>query len=162
MIKDLSSDNIKNFRQVAPSIFAGAQPTLPEGIKELKDTYGIKSILKLNRTDLNYEMMICHNENIILHSVPINGIEIIDCIPKDLVKQALSIIYDESNYPIFIHCTKGADRTGMIVAMYRIDKEGWTVNQALSEMRHYHNALFEFGFRDEVEDYAKELKNANS
>jgi len=33
-----------------------------------------------------------------------------------------------------IHCKHGADRTGLIVAMYRIVFQNWTKEQAIDEM----------------------------
>lgn len=35
---------------------------------------------------------------------------------------------------VLIHCYHGADRTGIVIAMYRIVKQNWTIEQAKQEM----------------------------
>jgi len=57
--------------------------------------------------------------------------------------ETLQAVYAEmrrpSNQPVFIHCKKGKDRTGMMVGLYRIHEHGWIPEVAYAEMR-------EFGF----------------
>lgn len=36
--------------------------------------------------------------------------------------------------PVLVHCKHGSDRTGVMVAIYRVAYEGWTKEQATSEM----------------------------
>ena len=38
------------------------------------------------------------------------------------------------NQPVFVHCQHGSDRTGMMVAIYRIVVQGWTKREAIEEM----------------------------
>jgi protein tyrosine/serine phosphatase len=47
----------------------------------------------------------------------------------------LKIASDTNNLPLFVHCQRGADRTGMICAMYRIVYCGWTKEAAIQEMK---------------------------
>ncbi len=55
--------------------------------------------------------------------------------PKQLA-QILHRIKDEQQRgnKVLVHCYHGADRTGVTVAMYRILRQGWTVEHAKSEM----------------------------
>ncbi len=61
--------------------------------------------------------------------------------PNDLkseppaVTDFLKLLDDESAYPILIHCKAGLHRTGRLTAIYRMDKEGWEVGDALRELR---------------------------
>ena len=50
--------------------------------------------------------------------------------------QFLKAATDTNNWPVFVHCQRGSDRTGTMCAMYRIVICGWTKEQALSEMKH--------------------------
>ena len=36
--------------------------------------------------------------------------------------------------PVLVHCWHGADRTGMVVALYRMVEQGWTREAAIEEM----------------------------
>ena len=41
--------------------------------------------------------------------------------------------------PLLLHCEGGADRTGILTALYRIEFQGWTVEEAKADMlRHWH------------------------
>lgn len=54
---------------------------------------------------------------------------------EDEVVQFLKAATDPNNLPAFVHCQRGADRTGTMCAMYRIVVCGWTKEQALDEMK---------------------------
>lgn len=46
----------------------------------------------------------------------------------------LRIVTTPEFQPVLVHCHHGSDRTGMMVAIYRIVVEGWTKAQATDEM----------------------------
>jgi hypothetical protein len=50
------------------------------------------------------------------------------------VLRFLRLVGDSQKRPLFVHCAHGADRTGMMVAFYRIIYQGWTKKQAIQEM----------------------------
>ena len=50
------------------------------------------------------------------------------------VVRFLKIVTDENRQPVFIHCQYGADRTGVMCAVYRIAVDGWSKPQAIGEM----------------------------
>jgi protein tyrosine/serine phosphatase len=52
---------------------------------------------------------------------------------EDVVR-FLSVVAHEENRPVFVHCRRGADRTGMVVAVYRVVVQGWSKQDALREM----------------------------
>jgi hypothetical protein len=52
---------------------------------------------------------------------------------EDVVK-FLRIATTPAMQPVLVHCQHGSDRTGMMVAIYRIAIEGWTKAQAMDEM----------------------------
>jgi protein tyrosine phosphatase (PTP) superfamily phosphohydrolase (DUF442 family) len=50
------------------------------------------------------------------------------------VKALLKVLDDERNYPVLVHCEHGKDRTGVAIAIFRMERMGWTSGQALMEM----------------------------
>jgi len=51
---------------------------------------------------------------------------------------------DQSAYPIYVHCLYGVDRTGTMMALYRIRQQGWRNADALEEMTYFGD----HGFKD--------------
>ena len=55
--------------------------------------------------------------------------------PKDAdVEKIISLLTDQSQAPLFIHCTHGQDRTGLIMGLYRIFVDKWSSGNAYDEM----------------------------
>ena len=50
------------------------------------------------------------------------------------VVRFLRIVTDENRTPVFVHCQRGADRTGVMCAIYRIAVQGWSKEEAIEEM----------------------------
>ncbi len=51
------------------------------------------------------------------------------------IDEFLSVMDDEANYPVLIHCKAGLHRTGVMAAVYRMEYNGWTREEALHELR---------------------------
>lgn len=66
----------------------------------------------------------------------------------DQVAEFLQIVNDSANWPVLVHCVQGTVRTGMMVAVFRMENEGWSNQQALDEMGDY-------GFDSSKPDQAK-------
>lgn len=115
-----------NLYKVNDRLYRGAQPEA-EGFKELKKL-GVKTILNLRLTHSDRKLL----EGTGLDYVHIN-MEAWDA-EYDEVKQALQIITDKSKQPVFVHCKHGADRTGAVIAAWRLTADGWTKEQAIEEM----------------------------
>ncbi len=60
------------------------------------------------------------------------------------VQRFFAAIDQNPDKKIFIHCKHGADRTGYMIGLYRITREGWTARQAVDEMEQYgyHGLLY--------------------
>jgi tyrosine-protein phosphatase SIW14 len=52
---------------------------------------------------------------------------------EDIVR-FLRIVANPTKTPVLVHCQHGADRTGTMLAIYRIAVEGWTKEEAIEEM----------------------------
>src|SRR5437773_12261447 len=51
------------------------------------------------------------------------------------IKKFLEIMDDENSYPVLIHCKAGLHRTGVMAAIYRMEYDGWSREDALRELR---------------------------
>jgi len=58
--------------------------------------------------------------------------------PRDAVfARFLTILRDNPERKVFVHCRLGDDRAGMMIAAYRMAEQGWTAEQAMKEMELY-------------------------
>ncbi len=135
-----SSDNLPNFRQVNENIFRGGRPTA-NGLKILKQK-GIKLIINLedSKKDVQFELTNLIGSGIEFVSVPFGSFST----PKnDKVNQVLEILNNADKYPIYIHCHHGEDRTGLLVALYKVE-HGTAPADAYREMLKlgFHRILF--------------------
>ena len=46
----------------------------------------------------------------------------------------LKLLTDRNRAPFYFYCHLGADRTGVMCAVYRIVIQGWTKDEAIAEM----------------------------
>jgi tyrosine-protein phosphatase SIW14 len=51
--------------------------------------------------------------------------------------QFLELVNDPANQPVYVHCQGGRHRTGVMTAVYRMTKDGWTADRAFAEMKQY-------------------------
>ena len=74
--------------------------------------------------------------------------------PQDArVETVLALIAAPENGKVLVHCKDGVDRTGVIVAIYRMTHEGRSVNDALAEAERSGMRRIQFWMRDYVKDY---------
>lgn len=149
-----ASCGITNFGRVDERIYRGAQPD-DAGMASLKQL-GIKSIINLRMGEdiLKAEVERACAYSILYTNVPLSGMGR----PTDeQIHRVLSLI-ESLPAPVFIHCQHGCDRTGTVIACYRIKHDGWSGEAAFQEARHYGLSFFERGMRAYIGDFAKANK----
>ncbi len=95
---------------------------------QVLDSLGIKSILNLRADKSDAEIPGAEKFNLYsvkMHPYNLNSSEI---------KRALQII-DTAPKPLLVHCKHGADRTGVVIAFYRILIQYWSREEAIIEMK---------------------------
>jgi len=59
------------------------------------------------------------------------------------IAEILSVMEDPARWPIFMHCRRGDDRLGLVIACYRIAHDHWTNEEAFQEACHDGLSRFE-------------------
>ena len=130
--KRISLDGVGNAGEVTPTLFRGAQPS-SEGFRALAK-FGIVIDVDLRfEGDRAWEKESATQAGMQYVALPWS------ChYPSDATTQKfLSLIHENSDKKIFVHCQHGVDRTGMMIAAYRMAEQNWTPEQARREMIAY-------------------------
>jgi len=145
------SVDLPNFLKVDDHVYRGAQPT-NSGFKELAEL-GIKTVVDLR--DIG-EHSQADERNLVTSlgmqyvSIPMQGM----ATPKDAEVTAVeALLNDATSGPVFVHCKRGADRTGTVIAVYRIAHDGWNSKKALSEAKADGMSVFQRAMQRYVSDY---------
>lgn len=135
-----SAPGVEHFYKVNGTLYRGAQPT-EEGFESLAKL-GVKTIIDLRETSdrSDWEEGIVRSAGMKYLAFPIAGL----AAPSDRqIQDILKVLNDPSQGPVFVHCKRGKDRTGAIVACYRVQHDGWDNKKALKEARDLGMSWFE-------------------
>jgi protein tyrosine/serine phosphatase len=119
---------IDRFARVAEGVYRSAQPS-DTNLRALKEA-GFHTILNLRSS---------HSERAKAEALGLRVVEIpmkADADPPsdDDVRRFFEVVLDRTAQPVLIHCAVGKDRTGAMAALYRIEVDGWTNSEAITEM----------------------------
>ncbi len=140
-------EHLPNVYRVNDTLYRGAQPTA-EGMEQLK-AMGVRTIINLRSfhsdRDLIGETGLAYEH---IYMKPWHPEE------KKVVR-FLQVVTDEQRGPVFVHCQRGADRTGTMCAVYRVVVEGWSKDDAILEMM-YGGYGYDTGWKD-LRDFLGDL-----
>ena len=144
-------DGIGNFGKINDGLYRGAQPDAV-GISNLAGL-GIKSIINLRLTNdvWKAEAVEARANGITYTNVPLKGVGR----PTHAQVAAVIDLIETLPAPVFVHCEHGCDRTGTIIACYRIRRDRWSNEAALEEARKYGLSQLERGMIDYVRHFGK-------
>jgi tyrosine-protein phosphatase SIW14 len=128
---------VENFARVNPNLYRGGQPT-EEGFRQLK-SMGVKTVIDFR----SYHTTKKQVETAGMTPVEIPLKADLGSVPptEDELKEFFRVVLDPARQPVYIHCAFGKDRTGTMAAVYRLELDGWTPEEAMQEMDAfgYHN-----------------------
>ncbi len=132
---ELLSPYFPNFGVVNDEVYRGAEPD-PNEIWRLRNT-GFASVIDFRRSvsSTDPEVSACRESGLQYFNLPWSGHD--EAVDTELVSRFLGILADPANLPAFIHCKRGAERTGTMLAVYRIEYDDWTSEDAFAEMNQY-------------------------
>jgi protein tyrosine/serine phosphatase len=140
---------VKNFGKVNDHIYRGAQPDEDE-YKKLA-VIGIKTIIDLRERPERGARRFAEDAGLQYINIGLN-----DRRPptESESSQFLQVVNDENNWPVYVHCAGGRHRTGVLLAVYRMEVDGWDARRAYEEMKDY-KFYSRFG-HGEMKDYVFE------
>jgi len=128
-----SNVRIDNFGRVNANYYRGAQP---EG-QDYHDlaALGVKTIINLTSDDAQpNERQMTERSGMRYVQIPMTTHQE----PTNAqIAQFLSIVNDPASQPVYVHCVGGKHRTGVMTAIVRMTNDGWSADQAFSEMKQY-------------------------
>ena len=123
---------VDNFHRVDQNVYRGAQPT-DEGFRNLAKL-GIKTVIDLRHGSehADAERKAAESAGLQYFNVPMEGLDP----PTDQqISKLMTVLNTADQAPVFVHCREGKDRTGAVVACYRVAHDHWTNEKALEEAK---------------------------
>lgn len=154
--RDKSSEEVevKNFGNVNDHIYRGGQPEEDE-YKKLAAT-GIKTVIDLRDDAKGKARKLTERAGMRYINLGLD-----DKTPPTLEEsnRFLSLVNDQANWPVFVHCAGGRHRTGVLIAVYRMEVDGWNARQAYDEMKDFkfYSSWGHGDMKDYVFDYYRKM-----
>src|SRR5262245_21926962 len=129
---EIEAADVKNFGKVNDHIYHGGQPDDDEYAELAR--IGIKTIIDLREDPEKYARRSAEGAGLRYINIRLNE--------KRPPTEAecdnfLEAVDDERNWPVFVHCAGGRHRTGVLLAVYRMEMDGWDARRAYREMKDY-------------------------
>jgi protein tyrosine/serine phosphatase len=128
---------VPNLHRVAPNFYRSAQPDA-QGFAEISKVYGVRTVVSLRA--FHSDEPLTKGLALRLYDFPMHTWHIER---EDVVGALRALRLSMQQGPTLLHCEHGADRTGLVTALYRVLYEGWSKDAALDEMQNG-----DFGFHD--------------
>jgi protein tyrosine/serine phosphatase len=140
----------KRLREVTPGRFYRSGQMTAAGFEEWLTRLGIRTVINvqnefpdpdLRRTFLDgntiKESEVCRRQGVryVLLEPDLVSRKTVPGNQPQVIAQFLEIMDDPASYPVLIHCKAGLHRTGCLVAVYRMEYQGWSPLEALEEMK---------------------------
>ena len=126
--RPIDAAGVPNLHQVERNFYRSAQPDA-QGFNTLAKRYGFKTVVSLRAFNADGPLARGLNLHLVRYKIHTWHIE-----REDVVGALRSLRTAMSEAPVLLHCQHGADRTGLITALYRILYDGWSKQAAIDEM----------------------------
>ncbi len=150
----VEESDVKNFGRVNDHIYRGGQPDDDE-YRELA-AVGIKTVIDLREDAEDYARRSTENAGMRYVNLRLNSKR-----PPtaEESERFLALVNDQRNWPVFVHCAGGRHRTGVLVAVYRMEMDGWDAKRAYREMKDFkfYSSWGHGDMKDYVFDYFNRL-----
>lgn len=123
-----------HFDVVKPGLFYRSGQLNPDQLAEAVRRYGIRTIVNFQRPNgsVEAERALAKRLGVDFLNLPMPGDGFGQ---EDQFREVLKAIDDPDRRPVLAHCARGTCRTGASVALYRFERDGWTVDDVAAEMK---------------------------
>lgn len=158
--------NIRNFYKIDADLYRGARPKFREEVYLKLAALGIRTIVNLEGSAqaAKEQALVARTNKRLLREgqpqlefdsfpiEPLTGVGLMGV--SDRRMQVLFAQLQKAPKPVFIHCKHGRDRTGAIVAIYRMRRGELSYSQAYEEALHYKfDKWLDMGLRRTIRRY---------
>jgi protein tyrosine phosphatase (PTP) superfamily phosphohydrolase (DUF442 family) len=154
-----SVPGIHNFYEVGAHVYRGGQPT-KSGYEYLVKI-GVKTVLDLRQAGerASEEERMVTALGLKYVNVAMSGLT-----PptQAQISKILALLEDPTAGAVFVHCQRGADRTGAVIAAYRIEHDHWSNDRALKEADADGMSFFQFPRKNYIRNFHPQIKGAVS
>lgn len=119
---------------VKPNILYRSGQLNPDQLTEAIARYGIKTVVNFQRSSpqVTRERLLTKQLGVDFLNLPMTG----DGFGHEpQFREVLKACDDPARRPVLIHCARGTCRTGAATALYRFERDGWTIDDVSAEMR---------------------------
>ncbi len=145
-----AEDYLVNFQVVSPVVMRGSQPD-EESLCLLKKA-GVKMVVNLRHhsknssasqtgysffrrhtddEEIDEEEEACQKIGLRFLNISLDGV---NAPSFQDIDRFVELFSDQENLPLYVHCLHGRERTGFMLAAYRVKIQLWTVEKAYQEM----------------------------
>jgi tyrosine-protein phosphatase SIW14 len=121
--------------EVAPGIYRGPAPECAGDYRQLAEL-GVATVIDLRKfrtRQITETAARVRSHGMQYRNVPVSFRPQRDC----SAERALAALASPANQPVYIHCELGRDRVGLIVGLYRVRCQGWSLCRAYAEMQRF-------------------------
>ena len=135
----VSIEGVENSYRISADLYRSAQPER-EGFTALQKM-GVRSVLNLREFHKDTRKARHTQLHLMAYPVAAGAVTAAD------VENCLALIANAPK-PVLVHCWHGSDRTGIVVAAYRIVFQNWSVEAAEKEFREERFGYHEFWYEN--------------
>jgi len=139
--------DLPNFERLHTYLYRGGQPS-PDGVRLLKKM-GVKTIIDLRETP--HAVAIERHVTLETGGMTYVNIPMGNFVPSSEKQAKYLATIDEAcrkaDGPVFVHCAHGSDRTGFMVALWRVSREQWSWAEAFGEMMRRGFQIHKWGYK---------------
>lgn len=119
---------------VKPGILYRSGQLTSDQLEEAVNRYGIRTVInfQLPGGEMEVERALTKKLNVGFVNLPMPG----DGFGREeQFRKVLEVVDSPERRPVLVHCARGTCRTGSAVAMYRFERDGWTIDDVAAEAR---------------------------